>query len=286
MSKMTMYTISYNLLFGSNEQVRMVYRSLLQDKTTEGKEFLLSSINILDAKIEENKGDDLCYETGAKGDVVATMRSENSWTKRLVGCLRNILPKLTDRIHYTGDDVLEFASIQSKISSLPANLSGCYPFQGAPDITIHHSISICNDCTSYEENGSSDESGDSEIIEHGLSKIPEEQHCPKLGQLVAGMHMILVRKVRKKFLSGKASVKQTSVSTKGIFLNRGFGAMLCTLLIPIGNGATTQTTTPELHIDEKMYGALSPETLCCYLTRVFEHKQELHENKQPHQTEH
>ena len=286
MSKMTMYTISYNLFFGSNEQVRMVYRSLLQDKTTEGKEFLLSSINILDAKIEENKGDDLCYETGAKGDVVATMRSENSWTKRLVGCLRNILHKLTDRIHYTGDDVLEFASIQSKISSLPANLSGCYPFQGAPDITVHHSISICNDCTSYEENGSSDESGDSEIIEHGLSKIPEEQHCPKLGQLVAGMHMILVRKVRKKFLSGKASVKQTSVSTKGIFLNRGFGAMLCTLLIQIGNGATTQTTTPELHIDEKMYGALSPETLCCYLTRVFEHKQELHENKQPHQTEH
>ena len=108
---------------------------------------------------------------------MATMISENLWSKRLVGCLRNILPGLKDHIHYTGDDGLEFASIQSKVSTLAANLSGCYPFQGAPDITVHHSIGICNVlcCRSDEEKGS-DESGDSEMIEHGLSKIPEEQH--------------------------------------------------------------------------------------------------------------
>ena len=109
--------------------------------------------------------------------------------------------------------------------NLPPNLCGCYPFQGALDITVHNTLGICNvlSCMS-EEKGSSDESGDSEIIEHGLAEIPEEQHCPKLGQLVAGTHVILV-------------------------------------------------------------------ILCCYLTRLFEGKQELHrtqqqgENKQPHQIE-
>ena len=139
---------------------------------------------------------DLCYETGAQGDVAATMVSANSWSKKLVRCLRNILPELKDRIIFTGDQGLEFANDQSKISNLPPSLCGCYPFQGALDITVHNTIGICNvlSCTS-EEKGSSDESGHSERIEHGLVKIPEEQHCPKLGQLVAGMHMILVRKV-------------------------------------------------------------------------------------------
>ena len=184
-------------------------------------------------------------------------------------CLRNILTELKDGIILTGDQGLEFANDQSKISYLPPNLCGCYPFQGAPDITVHNTLGICNvlSCTS-EEKGSSDESGDSEIIEHGLAEIPEEQHYPKLGQLVAGMHMIFVRIVLKKFLSSKVSVKLTSVSTRGLFLNRGFGAMLCTLSIPVGDGATAQTTTPEIHIDKKMYSVLSPEILC-YLTRPF-----------------
>ena len=41
--------------------------------------------NLMQRYIDENKGDELCYETGAQGDVVATMISENSWSKRLRG---------------------------------------------------------------------------------------------------------------------------------------------------------------------------------------------------------
>lgn len=83
--------------FGCNEQVRMVYKSLLWDVSTTTEEknsFEAVSRNLMQRYIDENKGDELCYETGAQGVFVATMTSENSWSKRLVGCLRNILPKL------------------------------------------------------------------------------------------------------------------------------------------------------------------------------------------------
>lgn len=128
--------------FGCNEQVRMVYKSLLRDVSTtteEKKSFGAVLTNLMQRYIDENKGDELCYETGAQGVFVATMISENSWSKRLVGCLRNILPKLKK----IESDGLEFASIQSKISSLSANLSmsGCYPFQGADTRTPEASSS-------------------------------------------------------------------------------------------------------------------------------------------------
>ena len=83
--------------FGCNEQVRMVYKLLLWDVSTTTEEknsFEGVSRNLMQRYIDENKGDELCYETGAQGVFVATMTSENSWSKRLVGCLRNILPKL------------------------------------------------------------------------------------------------------------------------------------------------------------------------------------------------
>ena len=189
--------------FGNNDQVRMIYKSLLEDDTTtaEEKTFFQSIIDKLDEKVDRNKGADLCFETVGQGDAVATMMSENSWTKRLVGCLRKILPRLKDHIQYTG--TIAFPHIQSKTSTLPCFLCGCYPFQGAPDITVH-SIAICNDLGRSDEgkggNACSDESGGSEIVEHGLDKLQKEQHHPKLGQLVTGMHMVLIGKVLKKFL--------------------------------------------------------------------------------------
>ena len=58
-----------------------------ESTTDEEKDILRTSIDQLNAKIGENIGNDLCYETGAQGDVVATMISENSWSKKLVGCV-------------------------------------------------------------------------------------------------------------------------------------------------------------------------------------------------------
>ena len=83
--------------------------------TDEEKAILHTSIDQMNAKIGENIGNDLCYEIGAQGDVAATMISENSWSKKLVGCLRNILPELKDRIIFTGDQGLEFANDQSEM---------------------------------------------------------------------------------------------------------------------------------------------------------------------------
>ena len=137
-------------LFGNNEQVRMIDKSLLEDDTTaaEEKAFLQSCIDKLD---ERNKGADLCFETGKQGDVAATMMDEDSWTKRITF------------------STLEMNSHTSKVKSV-CFLCGCYPFQGASDITVH-SIAICNDLGRSDEgkggNTCSDESGGSE---HGLDK--------------------------------------------------------------------------------------------------------------------
>ena len=79
------------------------------------------------------------------------MMDEDSWTKRITF------------------STLEMNSHTSKVKPV-CFLCGCYPFQGASDITVH-SIAICNDLGRSDEgkggNTCSDESGGSE---HGLDK--------------------------------------------------------------------------------------------------------------------
>ena len=72
------------LFFGCNEEVQTVANHCCGMSLLLLKEKAVST-NLMQRYIDENKGDELCYETGAQGDVVATMISENSWSKRLRG---------------------------------------------------------------------------------------------------------------------------------------------------------------------------------------------------------
>ena len=74
------------------------------------------------------------------------------WSKRLVDCLRAIFPRLKNHIQYAGDERIKFPCNQSKISTLPSSLCGCYLFQSASDITVH-SIAISNNLCGRNETG-------------------------------------------------------------------------------------------------------------------------------------
>ena len=117
------------------------------------------------------------------------------------GRLLEINPSTTEGsnpIHYRR--LTQFKTLQSKVINLPPDLSACYSFQGAPDVTVH-SCAISNKLGGRRDSAQSDESSDHELIENSLVKPEEAEVGTKLA-----MHMILVRKLLKKFLSQKASV--------------------------------------------------------------------------------
>ena len=84
MSKMIWYIIYCNLFLDAMKRYRRFANHCYGMSLLLLKEKAVLT-NLMQRYIDENKGDELCYETGAQGDVVATMISENSWSKRLRG---------------------------------------------------------------------------------------------------------------------------------------------------------------------------------------------------------
>ena len=84
MSKMIWYIIYCNLFLDAMKRYRRFANHCCGMSLLLLKEKAVLT-NLMQRYIDENKGDELCYETGAQGDVVATMISENSWSKRLRG---------------------------------------------------------------------------------------------------------------------------------------------------------------------------------------------------------
>ena len=68
-----------------------------------------------------------------------------------------INPSTLDQIQYTADNGPKFKTLQSKPTNLPPDLCACYPFQGAPDATVHR-CAILNELGGRRDSAQSDES--------------------------------------------------------------------------------------------------------------------------------
>lgn len=98
----------------------------------------------------------------------------------------------------------KFTAMQETVTGLPGDGVKCYPFRGAPDVIIKNNV-IYNDNTEDEDEEDTNNTGTAEdIIEVGLRPCPQRtDYPPKIGEVLAGLHIMMVQKVLRMLLTKK-----------------------------------------------------------------------------------
>ena len=135
---------------------------------------------------------------------------ENDWTKRLVCGIQKMFPEI--EVHYTAEMGLTWHNdILKCLGVVGTLLKDFFLFRGAPDVLIKKKKATCSVVMSgLPESEGSDDSPDVSAIEDSFQRpalkpasvtsMPE-----KLGELFAGLHIILVSKFLKKLLKSKST---------------------------------------------------------------------------------
>ena len=142
----------------------------------------------------------------------------------------------------------------------------CFIFRGLPDIivckntiVISATASVGDDCT--------DSSDEEATVENSWQKPPLKgcdsfSPAEKLGELVSGLHILLVAKIMRKVHKKKCFQRKFQV--KGLMLDKAIQTVMCTLSVDL-----THSGAP-LYIKLRDYmgsGTLDSKSLC-YLIRI------------------
>lgn len=174
------------------------------------------------------------YYTGGASTLRGSQISEDIWLKRLVAAMSKTAPT-NCTIKFTGGDSKNFDVRQSAVTGLTVDGINSYPFRGAPDITVKKKSAISTGSESATEGDLSSE--DDAGIEVKL--VADKQSAavtPKVRELFAQMHVLLVQKCLRRLLVKKQTEKFTvkkPVSCKGLYLSRLNGGQLYTMTMPI-----------------------------------------------------
>ena len=187
---------------------------------------------------------------------------ESDWIKRL-----HIGIKKTFKVDATcGAEKMAFNQILPSLKVGSFLDQECFIFRGLPDIIIRRNTivisataSVGDDCTD-----SSDEEATVENSWQGLTLKGCDDSSPaeKLGELVSGLHILLVAKIMRKVHKKKCFQRKFQV--KGLMLDKAIQTVMCTLSVDL-----THSGTP-LYIKLRDYmgsGTLDSKSLC-YLIRI------------------
>ena len=262
--------------FNDNCTLQHIYADLLEDSlSTPGRAFVEtqqallekvlspSATSTVDSTVEQ-------FSTVGAPTECGTLFTENTWTQRLCGSLRLYLPqRLSKQVMYTAEDASQFSKKQTLYTGLSNHLAACYPFHGSPDLTIKSVALVYVDETSESSDESSDTSAETATVEVGLQMRKQCHHDglpPKLGELLAAMHVCLVKKVLRAFIQ-KGKCSTGTMETRGLFLHKAIGGILCILRIPLTHGENF-TAAPEVVVDEFGCHLLTTSYLCKHLQRL------------------
>ena len=215
------------------------------------------------------------FHTGQAADCPPSLFSENIWSRRLAASLEEFLPN--DTVEYTAEDGPHFSFQQSVKSGIPNTLVSAYPFQGTPDIVIKKKTPIVIETASGGDSSPSGEtSGEEHPIEHGKQADPLTNPVPKVGELLANMHISLVQKALRKFLNkpDKATDKE-KVETTGLYIHKALGGYVCTMTIPViqvENCPLTNIQEMEITVEDRTSGFLTRGQLCSCLEALLKKK--------------
>lgn len=207
---------------------------------------------------------------------------ENTWMKRLVGALKEYLPDLRQNISFTANKGPEFKSSLEYYSSV-RNIhshSNISPFQGSPDILIHHSVPVQvageDESPMANENDmgvSSPSMTDSGYLAFEVTKqqnkcnVKYDSMPEKVGELLGNMWWIAVSCILKRQIVKGKTVDETSV--KGLFVDKSHGTIELIATFCINGFEDEVPVQHRLHIDGPAgSGVLSPESLCSSLLKI------------------
>ena len=215
------------------------------------------------------------FSTGSTPDELGYIFDENIWSQRLTGCLKLFLAKAKDLrlpdVEMTGSFASQFKMKQKLSTGLPVTLCPCYMFHGAPDVTIGNSpIVVDPDREGPREEGEepSSESEPEYIIENSLQAPPQREYPSKLGELLANMHIVLVKKILKVFVK-KEKPKEMKLLSRGLLLHKATGGIICEMSVELKKDEPAKL---KICIDDYVCETLNTETLCLLLQRLLNNK--------------
>ena len=197
---------------------------------------------------------------------------ENDWTKRLVGGIQKMFSEI--EVIYTAEMGLTWHnSMLSSIGVVGPLLKEFFLFRGAPDVLIKKKKATCtmvmSQVMSLCESEGSDDSPDVSVIEDSFQRTPRRPATSsglpeKVGELFAGLHIILVSKFLKKLLKSK-SITDKKREVKGILIDKICGVIQCTLAVKMEEG---RGSTLEWKVVDYSGEILTPTCLCSHVTAL------------------
>ena len=87
---------------------------------------------------------------------------------------------------------------------------------------------------------------------------------PKLGELLANMHVALVRKILRMFVL-KGRREELSLASRGLLLHKAIGGIMCEMTVKLKKNEPAQLC---ICLDDFACGLLTPSSLCFHLQRL------------------
>ena len=148
-----------------------------------------------------------------------------------------------------------------------------------PDIVIKKRPIVIETASGGDSNpgpSGGETSGEEHPIEHGKQADPLTNPVPKVGELLANMHISLVRKVLKKFLKDpETATDKEKVETTGLYIHKALGGYVCTMTIPVIQVETCPLTNiqeMEITVEDRTSGLLTSGQLCSCLEALLKKK--------------
>ena len=186
---------------------------------------------------------------------------ENDWTKRLhIGIKKTFKMDATCGAEKTAfNQILQFLKVGSFLDK------ECFIFRGLPDIIIRKNTIVASaSATASVSDDCTDSSGEEATVENSWQR-PTHKGCDdyspaeKLGELVSGLHILLVAKIMRKVHKKKLFHRKFQV--KGVMLDKATQTVMCTLSVDL-----TQNGAPLCIKLTDYMGTLDSKSLC-YLIR-------------------
>ena len=256
--------------FLANQPLKLYYTAKLPTLPDgERKQHLARQLNRVQSVLDGSLGHDRTpFCSPGVAALGPSQYDENALSKRLTFSLSEFLPDdLKESVQYTGHDGLMFGLKQALKSGIPNEdyLLSCYVFQGASDISIKNKPVLVDIGLAHADDSSS---GEECTTEHGKQADPVKVSMPpKLGELLAAMHISLVQKVVKMFKHkpGKARAR-TEVKNHGMYIHKALGSYVCELTIPVIDVGTRDPRKMEVCVTDLSMGNLTEGHLCFSLS--------------------
>ena len=196
---------------------------------------------------------------------------ENQWSKRLFEGIKKTFA-FASVTYGAGMLSKRFDALLTDHLDVGGQYQECFIFQGFPDIIIHRR------CTAVASGGASASAGASEDGSDEDSTIENSQRSnltgrditappEKLGEVFAGLHVLLVAKILRKKLKGKNMYQKFEV--KGVLIDKVTATVLCCLSVDLSSySQPVNSAFVTIKLIDYMGYQLNTDSLCFLIRAI------------------